>query len=77
VRVLSSLRDVDAVIVFDEDTPHQVLAGLRPDVWVKGGDYAAATLPEADLVRTWGGEVVTVPYVEGRSTSRLVGLARG
>jgi rfaE bifunctional protein nucleotidyltransferase chain/domain/rfaE bifunctional protein kinase chain/domain len=77
VRVLSSLRDVDAVIVFDEDTPHQVLAGLRPDVWVKGGDYAAATLPEADLVRTWGGEVVTVPYVEGRSTSRLVGPARG
>jgi rfaE bifunctional protein nucleotidyltransferase chain/domain len=76
-RVLEALRSVDAVIVFDEDTPTQVLRRLQPDVWVKGGDYVEAALPEAELVRSWGGEIVTVPYLDGRSTSRLVGLARG
>lgn len=75
-RVLSSLRDVDAVAVFDEDTPSAVLNTLRPDIWVKGGDYAGAELPEAALLRQWDGEVVTVPYLSGRSTSGLVGLAR-
>jgi rfaE bifunctional protein nucleotidyltransferase chain/domain len=76
VQVLSSLRDVDAVVVFEEDTPTDVLRTLRPDIWVKGGDYSAADLPEAQLVHSWGGEVVTVPYLDGRSTSQLVGLAR-
>ncbi|HKC26746.1 MAG TPA: D-glycero-beta-D-manno-heptose 1-phosphate adenylyltransferase [Jatrophihabitans sp.] len=75
-RVLSSLRDVDAVLVFDEDTPEHALRTLRPDIWVKGGDYAGGELPEASLVRSWGGEVVTVPYLAGRSTSQLVDLAR-
>jgi rfaE bifunctional protein nucleotidyltransferase chain/domain len=77
VRVLSALAAVDAVLVFDEETPAAVLSTLRPDVWVKGGDYSAAALPEAELVRSWGGEVVTVPYLTGRSTSRLVELVRG
>jgi rfaE bifunctional protein nucleotidyltransferase chain/domain/rfaE bifunctional protein kinase chain/domain len=76
VRVLRGLRDVDAVAVFEEDTPSEVLRILQPHVWVKGGDYRAAELPEAGLVRSWGGEVVTVPYLAGRSTSQLVGLAR-
>ncbi|MGN6608325.1 MAG: D-glycero-beta-D-manno-heptose 1-phosphate adenylyltransferase [Jatrophihabitans sp.] len=75
-RVLEGLRWVDGVIVFDEDTPLAVLDRLRPDVWVKGGDYDAATLPETPLVRSWGGEVVTVPYLAGRSTTELVGRAR-
>jgi rfaE bifunctional protein nucleotidyltransferase chain/domain len=72
VRVLAALSVVDAVVVFDEDTPERVLAGLRPDVWVKGGDYAGAELPESPLVRSWGGEVVTVPYLPGRSTTELL-----
>jgi rfaE bifunctional protein nucleotidyltransferase chain/domain/rfaE bifunctional protein kinase chain/domain len=76
VRVLRALRDVDAIAVFDEDTPAELLRAIRPDVWVKGGDYAAADLPEAALVQSWGGEVVTVPYRPGWSTSHLVGLAR-
>lgn len=76
VRLLSGLRCVDAVVVFDEDTPAAVLGDLRPDVWVKGGDYAGAPMPESELVRSWGGEVVTVPYLPGRSTTRLVTLAR-
>lgn len=74
--ILAALRYVDAVCVFDEDTPVEVLRSLRPDVWVKGGDYTGATLPEAEALREWGGEVVTVPYLHGRSTSELMDLAR-
>lgn len=75
-RVLGGLRSVDAVAVFEEDTPLDVLARLQPDVWVKGGDYAGTELPESALVRSWGGEVVTVPYLPGRSTTQLVDRAR-
>ncbi len=75
VRVLAALGCVDAVTVFDEDTPLAVLDRLRPDVWVKGGDYTASALPETELLAGWGGEVVVVPYLEGRSTSRLVEVA--
>jgi rfaE bifunctional protein nucleotidyltransferase chain/domain len=75
-RLLAALAAVDAVVVFEEDTPVEVLRRLRPDLWVKGGDYAGAELPEAELLRSWGGEVVTVPYLPGRSTSGLVELSR-
>ncbi len=71
-RVLLGLGCVDAVVVFDEDSPHAALERLRPDVWAKGGDYAAATLPEASLVRSWGGRVVLLPYLPGRSTTRII-----
>ena len=76
VQVLQALEAVDAVTVFGEDTPHAVLDALRPDVWVKGGDYAASALPEAELLAGWGGQVVVVPYLAGRSTTRLVETAR-
>jgi rfaE bifunctional protein nucleotidyltransferase chain/domain len=76
VRVLSALRCVDAVLVFGEDTPTQLLSTVRPDVWVKGGDYTGTVLAEAEVLGEWGGEVVTVPYVAGHSTSELVNLAR-
>jgi rfaE bifunctional protein nucleotidyltransferase chain/domain/rfaE bifunctional protein kinase chain/domain len=76
LRVLEALAAVDAVVVFHEDTPERMLAELRPDVWVKGGDYAGAELPETALVRSWGGEVVTVPYLPGRSTTRLLARAK-
>jgi rfaE bifunctional protein nucleotidyltransferase chain/domain len=75
-RVLTALRSVDAVIAFTEDTPQRALARLRPDIWVKGGDYSGEELPEAELVRSWGGDVITVSYLAGRSTSTLVELAR-
>lgn len=75
--LLAALACVDAVVVFDEAIPRQVLARLRPDVWVKGGDYGdGADLPEADLVRRWGGQVVTVPYLAGRSTTGTISAAR-
>jgi rfaE bifunctional protein nucleotidyltransferase chain/domain len=70
--MLRALRCVDEVIVFDEDTPEAALARLAPDVWVKGADYDADALPEAAVVRALGGEVATVPYVAGRSTTRLI-----
>ncbi|MEH0939279.1 PfkB family carbohydrate kinase [Micromonospora psammae] len=78
-RLLTALDCVDAVLVFDEATPETALARLRPDVWVKGGDYAgdgAPELPEAELVRGWGGRVVTVPYLAGRSTTATITAAR-
>jgi rfaE bifunctional protein nucleotidyltransferase chain/domain len=72
IRVLEALACVDAVTVFDEDNPGAVLADLRPDIWAKGGDYTGSELPEAKLIAGWGGQVVLLPYLEGRSTTRLV-----
>lgn len=69
--LLLALECVDAVLVFDERTPEQALRQLEPDLWVKGGDYSADELPESELVRSWGGRTVIVPYVPGRSTTRL------
>ena len=73
--MLRALACVDAVVVFDEDDPRAALDRLRPDVWAKGGDYGGATLPEADLVRSWGGRVVLLPYVDGRSTTAILARA--
>ncbi len=75
-RVLEALECVDAVVVFDDDTPEAALARLRPDVWAKGGDYADHALPEAALMRQWGGQTVVLPYLDGRSTTGLVRAAR-
>ncbi len=71
-RVLTALEPVDAVVVFDEDTPTEALRRVRPDVWAKGGDYAGVDLPEAALLREWGGQSVVLPYLQGRSTTGLV-----
>jgi rfaE bifunctional protein nucleotidyltransferase chain/domain len=71
-RVLRSLRCVDAVEVFGADTPGELLDQLRPDIWVKGGDYDADALPEAPIVRSWGGRVIVVPLLPGRSTSAIL-----
>jgi D-beta-D-heptose 7-phosphate kinase/D-beta-D-heptose 1-phosphate adenosyltransferase len=75
--VLRALRSVDAVVVFDEETPEAVLERLRPDVFAKGGDYSVEELPEARLLARWGGEAVILPFVENRSTTRLLAEAAG
>ena len=75
--VLEALESVDAVAVFGEATPEAVLERLRPDVFAKGGDYAGVELPEAAVLRRWGGEVVLLPYEEGRSTTGLIAQAGG
>ncbi|MDX6256709.1 MAG: D-beta-D-heptose 7-phosphate kinase / D-beta-D-heptose 1-phosphate adenosyltransferase [Frankiales bacterium] len=72
VRVLEALSCVDAVAVFDEDSPAELLQRLQPDLWAKGGDYAGVVLPEASVLRGWGGQAVVLPYLEGRSTSSIV-----
>jgi D-beta-D-heptose 7-phosphate kinase/D-beta-D-heptose 1-phosphate adenosyltransferase len=74
-RVLEALECVDAVVVFEEDTPVEVLRRVRPDVWAKGGDYAGADVPEAAVLATWGGQAVVLPYLQGRSTTQLVHTA--
>ena len=71
-QVLGALDCVDAVVVFDEDTPVPLLRRLEPAVWAKGGDYAGADLPETPVLREWGGVAVVLPYLEGRSTTGLV-----
>jgi rfaE bifunctional protein nucleotidyltransferase chain/domain len=76
-RILTALECVDAVLVFGEPTPVAVLDRLRPDVWVKGGDYASNELTEAAVVRRHGGEVVLLPYLSRHSTTALVAAARG
>ena len=71
-RVLLGLGCVDAVEVFEEDDPSAALERLRPDVWAKGGDYGGTPLPEAEVVRRHGGRVVLLPYLDGRSSSRIL-----
>lgn len=74
-RVLQALECVDAVVIFDDDTPTEILAKIRPQIWAKGGDYDGRTLPEAAVLSSWGGQAVLLPYLEGRSTSALVDAA--
>lgn len=71
-EVLAGLACVDYVTLFDEPTPEVLIALLRPDVHVKGGDYTEDQLPEAKIVREYGGDVVIMPLVEGRSTTNVI-----
>ncbi len=75
--ILAALDCVDQVEIFDEDTPERLLGQLRPSIWVKGGDYEGRELPEGAVLCRWNGRVVTVPYLSGRSTSRLASAAGG
>lgn len=71
-RVLAALGAVDAVVIFGEPTPLEVIVATRPDVIVKGGDYTVESVVGASEVVAWGGQVKIVPIVEGFSTSRLI-----
>lgn len=70
--VLAGLAAVDAVVVFDEDTPLELVRALQPDVIVKGGDYAPATVVGADIVQARGGRVVIIPLTPGQSTTSII-----
>jgi D-beta-D-heptose 7-phosphate kinase / D-beta-D-heptose 1-phosphate adenosyltransferase len=72
LEVLAALSCVDHLVAFDEDTPHELIRALRPDVFVKGGDYTRDRLPEAALVEELGGVVRILPYLEERSTTGLI-----
>jgi D-glycero-beta-D-manno-heptose 1-phosphate adenylyltransferase len=71
-RVVAGLAAVDCVVLFDEDTPLELITRLQPDVLVKGADYPRAAIVGADLVEAHGGRVVRVPLVHGYSTSSIV-----
>lgn len=74
--VLAGLASVDAVSFFAEPTPVALLARVRPDLYVKGGDYDMETLEETRLVRSWGGAAQAIPFVSGYSTTSLVSRIR-
>jgi len=76
-RLLAALACVDCVVLFDEETPLALIKRLRPDVLVKGADYARAAFVGADQVEGWGGRVVRVPLVPGASTTELLARLRG
>jgi len=71
-RLLAALAAVDCVVLFDDDTPLALIDLLRPDVLVKGADYAREAIVGAAEVEGWGGRVVRVPLVAGKSTTDLV-----
>ena len=75
--VIAALQSVSFVTSFEESTPCELLKRCRPDIYVKGGDYDMETLEETRLMRSWGGRSVAIPFVEGYSTSALVGRIRG
>jgi glycerol-3-phosphate cytidylyltransferase len=76
-EIVAALGCVDAVVIFDTATAEPLVQALRPDVYVKGDDYAEATLPEARLVRAYGGTVALLPTVPGASTTALIERASG
>jgi rfaE bifunctional protein nucleotidyltransferase chain/domain len=75
--VLAALEMVDCVVVFDQDTPLELIERLRPDVLVKGGDYREETIVGASQVRAWGGTVFVVPLTPGQSTTNIIRTLRG
>ncbi len=72
MRIIGALRCVDCVVSFPEDTPEAIIASIRPDIHVKGGDYTVESLPESRIVLGYGGEVVILPFLEGRSTTGIL-----
>ena len=71
-EVLLALACVDAVVVFDEDTPHAIIAALQPDVLVKGADWAEDAIVGRDIVEARGGRVVRIPVEPGYSTTAII-----
>jgi len=74
--LLAALASVDLVVLFSEKTPVELLKCVRPDIYVKGGDYAIDTLEETRLVKSWGGSAVAIPFIYERSTTTLLGRIR-
>ena len=71
-EVLAALTSVDAVVIFDEDTPHAIIAALQPDILVKGGDWGENAIVGRDIVEARGGKVVRIPLAEGYSTTKII-----
>ena len=74
--LLAALESVDMAVLFTEQTPVNLIKKIRPDIYVKGGDYEIDTLAETDLVKTWGGKAIAIPFLYERSTTTLLGKIR-
>ena len=70
--ILIALKAVSLVMIFDEETPERLIEKVKPDIIVKGGDYNIEDIIGADFVRSYGGEVLTIPYLEGNSSSNII-----
>ena len=75
-ELLAALACVDAVVIFDEETPHEIVSAVQPDILVKGADWAEGTIVGADIVEARGGRVVRIPTVAGYSTSAILARVR-
>ncbi|WP_028950829.1 D-glycero-beta-D-manno-heptose 1-phosphate adenylyltransferase [Sulfurihydrogenibium subterraneum] len=75
-KVLSALKPVDMVIIFDEDTPERLIKEIKPDVLVKGGDWKIENIVGADFVKSYGGQVLTIDFVYDTSTSKIISKIR-
>jgi rfaE bifunctional protein nucleotidyltransferase chain/domain len=75
--VLAGLSSVSLVTFFDEPTPAELIYMIKPDIYVKGGDYDMETLEETRVVRLWGGVALAIPFVKGYSTTSLIKRIRG
>ena len=71
-EVLSALKAIDYVVIFDEETAENIVDEVKPDIYAKGGDYSIETLPEAKIVAKHGGKTVLVPLVEGKSSTNII-----
>lgn len=71
-EVLSSLRDVDYVVVFNEPDPYHTIAAVKPDILVKGGDWHIENIIGRDIVESYGGKVCTIPFIEGASSTNII-----
>ena len=70
--ILIALKAVSLVMIFDEETPEKLIEKVKPDILVKGGDYNIENIIGADFVRSYGGEVLIIPYLEGNSSSNII-----
>jgi D-glycero-beta-D-manno-heptose 1-phosphate adenylyltransferase len=70
--ILASLQFVDNVILFDEDTPYELIKKVQPDILVKGADYKPEDIVGYDIVKAKGGEIITIEYVKGHSTTGII-----
>lgn len=72
LTLLAALESVDLVVLFTEPTPVKLMAKIKPDIYVKGGDYQIDTLAETALIKSWGGKAYAIPFIHDRSTTALL-----
>lgn len=76
MALLAALESIDLVVLFSEQTPVELIRRIRPDIYVKGGDYAIESLEETKVVKAWGGKAYAIPFIYERSTTNLLSKIR-